>query len=68
MISDSDHERLKDALTELGQRLAELDDRIDDEDEASRTSPTKAWRLYNQLARIIDPRQIAAVDEEDRRN
>ncbi len=33
VISDSDHERLKDALTELGPRLAELDDRINDEDE-----------------------------------
>lgn len=46
-------------------RRAKLDDRIDDEDEASPTSPTKAWRIFNSLARIIDPAQIAAADEED---
>jgi hypothetical protein len=33
MLSDSDHERLTDAHTKLGQPLVELDIRIDDEDE-----------------------------------
>jgi hypothetical protein len=67
MISDEDHERLRTALSDLSVRLAERDDRIADEDEASRTSLTEAWRKFNALARIIDPRQIAAVNEDDRR-
>jgi hypothetical protein len=37
MISDEGHHHHRTALADLGVRLAELDDRITDEDEASRT-------------------------------
>ncbi|MGP8163442.1 MAG: hypothetical protein ACLQAN_06655 [Acidimicrobiales bacterium] len=42
-----------------------LDNRINDNDEASRRSLPEAWRGYNRLARVVDPTMVWPVDDED---
>jgi hypothetical protein len=65
MISDADHDSLKDALLDLSMRLTALDEIIKEDNEDARTSLTEAWRAYNRLARIIDPLMVWAVDDDD---
>ena len=65
MIDDARHEDLKDALRALNARLVELDDRVADDNEAARDSLTGTWRAYNTLVRVVDPRMVWPVDEDD---
>ena len=53
-MTDAEIERLKGYLIDLAQRLAELDNRIDEEDDDSRRSMTEAFHAFNGLAGIID--------------
>jgi hypothetical protein len=65
MISDADHDSLKDALLDLSMRLTAFDESIEEDNEEARTSLTEAWRTYNLFARIVDPLMVWAVDEDD---
>jgi hypothetical protein len=65
VIDDIHHEDLKDALRSLNARLVELDDHVPDDEEAARDSLTAAWRAYNRLARVVDPRMVWPVDKDD---
>jgi hypothetical protein len=63
LVDDSDVAKLKRYLIDLGQRLAELDTRIRENDVDSRRSLTGAFRTYHGLARILAPEM--AVPEDD---
>jgi hypothetical protein len=65
MIPDAEHESLKDALLQLSTCLTALDEKVEDDNEAARDSLTGAWRAYNALARVVDPRMVWLVDEDD---
>jgi hypothetical protein len=65
VITDAQHEDLKDALRALNARLVELDDRVPDNVAEARDSLTGAWRAYNRLARVVDPTMVWPVDEDD---
>jgi hypothetical protein len=56
---------LKDHLLALGQRLAELNNRIDEDDDDSRRSLTEAFRAFNGLAAIIAPDLVVPDDLDD---
>jgi hypothetical protein len=60
-VNDSDTERLKPYLIDLGQRLAELDSRIAENDVDSRRSLTGAFRAYHGFARVLAP-ELAVPD------
>jgi hypothetical protein len=62
-VNDSDVERLKRYLVDLGQRLADLDTRIAENDVDSRRSLTGAFRAYHGLARILAP-EMAVPDDD----
>lgn len=62
-MNDSDVDRLKRYLIDLGQRLAELDSRIAEDDRDSRRSLTEAFHAYNGFARILAP-EMAVPDDD----
>lgn len=64
-MTDADREQLRDRLTDLAQRLTELDSRIDEEDDDSRRSLTEAFRAFNGLARILAPELVVPDDLDD---
>jgi hypothetical protein len=52
-VNDADIERLEGYLIGLGRRLAELEVRIADDDDDSRTSLSQALREYYGLASVL---------------
>jgi len=59
MIGNGHHEDRKARASRV-----ELGNRVPDTEEA-RDSFTGAWHAYNRLARIVDPRIVWPVDEDD---